>query len=169
MVTKQQQLEWLAANIPEWNSAFNFVIMSVMDVGVYAYPGDKVRHEITFNEWQQERDKMSSKPEVDNSWHERGEFPPVGCECEIKHENSEGWIKAKVVSITSEYAILVNQGNTGEYPVRLLKTKFRPMDYEKTLFVSGVIDMVACGLISHESAKELATSMFDAGYRKVKP
>ena len=26
---------------------------------------------------------MSSKPKVDSSWHERGEFPPAGCECEV--------------------------------------------------------------------------------------
>lgn len=53
-VTKQQQLEWLVNNVTDWSYAFNFVIMSVTDVGVYAYPCEKIRHEITFNEWQQE-------------------------------------------------------------------------------------------------------------------
>ena len=167
MVTKQQQLEWLAHKYKTWpEQGATSLGLSVAEVGKFAIVNC---HLITRQEWQLERDKMSSKPATDNSWHERGEWPPVGCECEIKHENGEGWIKAKVVSITSEYAILVNQGSAGEYPTRLSKTKFRPVDYEKTLFVSGVIDMVACGLISHESAKELAMSMFDAGYRKVKP
>lgn len=102
----------------------------------------------------------------DNSWHERGEFPAAGCGCEVNHENGSGWIRAKVIYITSEYAILLNEGSAGEYPARLSKTKFRPLDYEKTLFVSGIVEMASGGLISTESAREFAVKLFDSGYRK---
>ena len=77
MVTKQQQLEWLAIQCDKWPSGMEYLLMSDLTVGLTG--GDL---KVTRQEWQQERDKMSSKPEADNSWYERGELPPVGCECE---------------------------------------------------------------------------------------
>ena len=38
---------------------------------------------------------MSSKPEVDNSWHERGELPPVGCECSAVCDGQ--WVTVEVL------------------------------------------------------------------------
>ena len=76
MVTKQQQLEWLSRKYKTWpEQGATYLCLSIAEVGKFAVVNS---HVITRKEWQQEREKMSSKPEVDNSWHERGELPPVG-------------------------------------------------------------------------------------------
>lgn len=37
----------------------------------------------------------------DNSWHERGELPPVGTVCEVKTKTFKGWMKCFVVGKSS--------------------------------------------------------------------
>ena len=175
MVTKQQQLEWLAVNVKEWNSAFNFLLMSVMDVGVYAYPGDKVRHEITFNEWQQERDRMQQKvsqlaqPAPDSSWHERGEFPPAGCECEVFYGDS--WVRVFVIGIDDVGDCVFTVPRFLEidlsYDGISNKSSFRPLRTDREKAIDEMAELVSCGLVSPEMAKDFAIKMYDAGYRKV--
>ena len=65
MVTKQQQLKWLAKKYKTWpEQGATYLGLSVTEVGKFAIVNC---HLITRQEWRQERDKMSSKPEVDHS------------------------------------------------------------------------------------------------------
>lgn len=195
MVTKQQQLEWLAENITAWNSAFNFVIMSVMDVGVYAYPGDKVRHEITYQEWQQERDKMQkqaakpAQPAPDNSWHERGDLPPVGCECEWVDESGvDGPAGSLYPCVGDTVSVCAHRqtpgGNViaiftwapGDDGLRVAASRmpedFRPIRTEREKAIDEMLSVYAGkddGKPIHPRCKLLAEMLYDAGYRKVNP
>ena len=78
---------------------------------------------------------MSSKPKVDNSWHERGEFPPVGCECDIRHScwNSEKYEKVTVAAITNEYLIV--KYATFEQYYMLKDISFRPVRTERDVLI----------------------------------
>ena len=81
MITKQQQLEWLARVWTIWHHPMGKVFMSRIAIGDFVRMTNN-SHQITREEWQQERDKIKAEPEADTSWFERKELPPVGCECE---------------------------------------------------------------------------------------
>ena len=55
-VTKQQQLAWLVKNWAEWVSPARIVFMSKVILGGFTSMSSYA-HEITKEEWQQERDK----------------------------------------------------------------------------------------------------------------
>ena len=85
---------------------------------------------------------MSSKPKVDNSWHERGEFPPVGCECDIRHScwNSEKYEKVTVAAITSEYVIV--KYATFEQHYMLKDISFHPLRTEREKAIDAVCEVI---------------------------
>ena len=56
MITKQQQLAWLAKHWDEWVSPAKIVPMSKVILGGFTSMS-YYAHEITKEEWQQERDK----------------------------------------------------------------------------------------------------------------
>ena len=56
MVTKQQQLAWLVKHWAEWVSPARVVFMSKVIFGGFTSMSSYA-HEITKEEWQQERDK----------------------------------------------------------------------------------------------------------------
>ena len=56
MVTKQEQLKWLAKHWSEWVSPARIVFMSKVIPGGFTSMSSYA-HEITKEEWQQERDK----------------------------------------------------------------------------------------------------------------
>ena len=56
MVTKQQQAAWLAKQWDEWVSPARVVPMSTVILGGFTSMSSYA-HEITKEEWQQERDK----------------------------------------------------------------------------------------------------------------
>ena len=56
MVTKRQQLKWLAKHWAEWVSPARVVFMSKVILGGFTSMSSYA-HEITKEEWQQERDK----------------------------------------------------------------------------------------------------------------
>lgn len=78
---------------------------------------------------------MSSKPAVDNSWHERGEFPPVGCECEVKDGGE--WRKTFIVGFDDDgYCVYTTtwnslardyDGDINQYNFRQLRTEREKM------------------------------------------
>ena len=168
MVTKQQQLEWLASSWPIWYHPMGKVFMSRTAIGNFVSMTNN-SHQIIREEWQRERNKMSSKPEVDNSWHERGELPPVGCECLILNGET-----VKIISHGSISCLPVAfypYGMDGLYSAAPASS-FRPPRTER----EKAIDEMAYEFIDHygdpkggERYLKIATKLYDAGYRKVKP
>ena len=166
-VTKQEQLEWLALNIDNFFGC-DVVHMSTHLIGEKRMVLDSKYHAITHEEWQQERDKMNSKPEVDSSWYERGELPPVGCECEILHKlwKDSDWAHIVVIALTRESLICKHKLGAGEEHYYLNDIAFRPLRTEREKSIDEMASLIAKSVFG--SAKCQAEKLYDAGYRKVK-
>ena len=109
---------------------------------------------------------MSSNPEIDNSWFDRGEFPPVGCECEVKHKCWDGFERVTVVAITKEYAIVEDDSVVArEQHYHLCDMTFRPLRNERERAIEDMANLIAKSVFG--SAKCQAEKLYDAGYRKV--
>lgn len=169
MVTKQEQLEWLAKWWHKWPKYLPFVMMSKIREGCAISDSASSEfgyYKVTRKEWQQERDKMSSKPEVDNSWHERGELPPVGCEC--LSPGGEAIMITSHGSISDVPVAFYPSGVGGLYSAACAK-QFRPLRAER----EKSIDEMVYEFIDHygdpkggERYLKIATKLYDAGYRK---
>ena len=171
-VTKQQQLEWLAEKSCFTSHHVNYVVMSNDSVGLILGSGTSDRaglsincHVITRAEWQQERDKMQKQSTQDNSWHERGEFPPAGCECYIRHScwNSEKYEKVTVAAITNEYLIV--KYATFEQHYMLKDISFRPLRTEREKAIDEMV--LAIDHIKEGNFETFIGALYDAGYRRV--
>lgn len=132
MVTKQQQLEWLAKHIEKWKSGYTYAVVEKdADGHLHVRWPTICTSGITKKEWQQERDKMQkqpAQPAPDNSWYERGELPPVGERCVIYSVGNNGeevtfigvTIDNYPVFGTSDTRVFVERGN---YELRPLRTE----------------------------------------------
>ena len=176
MVTKQQQLEWLAKNLEKWNSGYTYAVVEENTDGHLQVRWPSVCSSgITKKEWQQERNKMNSKPEVDNSWHERGEFPPVGCECRFFSDGyDENWFDWCVFHGLATGGGLIVEHHHKTSPSRVTvcllnprTTKFRPLCTEREKAIDEMANLIAKSVFG--SAKCQAEKLYDAGYRKVNP
>ena len=160
MVTKQQQLKWLAKKYKTWpEQGATSLGLSVTEVGKFAIVNC---HLITRQEWRQERDKMGSKPEVDNSWHERGELPPVGGVCEAMI-NGE-WIAAEVLrhrinSAGMNVAAVMSCASFGVY----WAADFRPLRTEREKAIDAACK--AIGVVG-EDGLLMIERLYDAGLLK---
>ena len=126
---------------------------------------------------------MSSKPEIDSSWHERGEFPPVGCECEY---NDAAW-EFEDVSVTPmdgdklticaksktplgrECVIFtwVSKNKALLAASAAIPAVFRPLRTEREKAIDEMANLIAKSVFG--SAKCQAEKLYDSGYRKEKP
>ena len=162
MVTKRQQLEFAAKHIEKWKSGYDFaVVEETIDGHLYIRWPSICTSGITKKEWQQERDKMSSKPEVDNSWHERGELPPVGGVCEAMI-NGE-WIAAEVLrhrinSAGMNVAAVMSCASFGVY----WAADFRPLRTEREKAIDAACEVIG-GVIG---GRLIIERLYDAGLLK---
>jgi len=130
-----------------------------------------VAHHIRMEEWQQERDKMSGKPEADNSWHDRCELPPVGCECSAVCDGQ--WVTVEVLRhrVNNAGMNVAAVMSCASFNI-FWATDFRPLRTER----EKAIDEMVYEFIDHhgdpkggERYLKMATKLYDAGYRKVNP
>ena len=127
MVTKQQQLEWLANKYKTWpEPGSSYMGLSAVELGKFAIVNS---HTITRTEWQQERDKMNSKPEVDSSWHERGELPPVGVPVELWFGGSFAYI-CEFIGMRGHNYVLWNLDDDKPDCADSMNSQFRPLRTE---------------------------------------
>ena len=166
MVTKQQQLEWLAINYDEWPFSDAWVIMCPRSpMGFASRPGIL----ITKKEWQQERDKMqkqAAQPAQDNSWHDRGEFPPVGSTVEKKYKSSDVWGEVKIVAAGNQLVIF-GYPSGGEAFGEWSDYDFRPLRTEREKAIEEMVAVISS--MSILSIERIAKKLYDSGYRKVNP
>ena len=184
MITKQQQLEWLAKHIEKWKSGYTYaVVEKATDGHLYVRWPSICTSGITKKEWRQERDKMDSKPEVTNSWHERGELPPVGCECEWVDESGVDGVDGVVYPQLGDVVTIHAHADTpGGYTIAIftwargsglgvaasrMPEDFRPLRTEREKAIEEMLDTVhQKGSFINKDACEI---IYDSGYRKVKP
>ena len=161
-VTKQQQLEYLAKECHSWRGR-DFILVSDTELG-YRLPVSSGCHLITQQEWQQERDKIGSKPVVDNSWHERGELPPVGIWCEVREVN--GWLKTFIVGFDEEgYCVYRTPWNEGvsDFDADDCHERFRPLRTEREKAIDEACKAI-CGV--GEDGLLIIERIYDAGLLK---
>ena len=170
MITKQQQLEWLANNLEKWKSGYDYaVVEKATDGYLYVRWPSVCTSGITKKEWRQERDKMQKKVEQttqpDNSWHERGELPPVGTICEMLDDRAM-WHECKIIAHEDGACIgWMTSHNAPFYSYN--RNEFRPVRTEREKAIDEMADLIAKSVFG--SAKCQAEKLYDAGYRKVKP
>ena len=165
MVTKQQQLEWLASSWPIWYHPMGKVFMSRTAIGDFVSMTNN-SHQITREEWQQERDKMSSKPEVDNSWFDREELPPCGVPIELWFGGTFAY-NCEFIAMRGNTYVLWNIDADRPDCAECLNSQFRPLRTEREKAIEEMANLIAKSVFG--SAKCQAEKLYDSGYRKVKP
>ena len=200
MVTKQQQLEWLAMHFKSWPFGDDSILMSDEVLGYLGH-----EHKITNQELKQERYKMQKQHDFDigsnlkvsvtatsngfgemkinTLWYERGELPPVGCECEWVDESEVDGVDGVVYPQLGDVVTVRTHANTpGGDTIAIftwprgdglgvaasrMPEDFRPLRTEREKAIGEMANLIAKSVFG--SAKCQAEKLYDAGYRKVEP
>ena len=95
-----------------------------------------------------------------DDWHERGELPPVGVECDIRHScwNSEKYEKVTVAAITNEYLIV--KYATFEQHYMIKDISFRPIRTERDVLLSIIVEEMN----RYDTDGKLADAILAAGF-----
>ena len=112
--------------------------------------------------------------EQDNSWYERGELPPIGCECEIKHKCWNVFERFTVVAITKEYVIVEDDSVVArEQHYHLHDMTFRPLSTEREKAIDEMVGILKAKFnrpgVDGIAVFDIVNELYAAGYRKVKP
>ena len=110
---------------------------------------------------------MSSKPEIDGSWHERGEFPPPETYCQFQKSGTEyGLVNCFVIGI-DDLGFCVCRVDM-DYHASMSASDFRPLRTEREKAVDEMIS-VTLAVINQDTQRQMFGMLYDAGYRKVNP
>lgn len=94
------------------------------------------------------------------NWHDRGELPPVGEECEVYIEQRNCWAKVKVLAVDGDYIVWRNGSDNKSY-IGTNKDNVRPIRTEREKAIE------AASKIAEEhnksGAKEFYGALYDAG------
>ena len=163
MITKQQQLEWLANNLEKWKYGYDYAVVEKAPDGyLYIRWPSVCTSGITKKEWRQERDKMQKQQ--DNSWHERGELPPVGATVEKKCKSATIWTEIKIVAAGNQLVIFgypAGDESVGEWS----DYEFRPLRAEREKAIDELNALVG-DIEKYPTWRDAITGIIDAGYRK---
>ena len=159
-VTKQQQLEWLAKHIESLPFGSDSILMSDEVLGNMGH-----EHKITNQELKLERNKMQKQPAPDNSWHERGELPPVGVPVELWFGGSFAF-NCEFITRRRHHYVMWNLDADRPDAADYMNSEFRPLRTEREKAIEEMANLIAKSVFG--SAKCQAEKLYDAGYRKVK-
>ena len=123
-------------------------------------------HQITREEWQQERDKMEVKPEVDDSWFTYCKLPPCGIPVELWVGGTFAY-NCEFIAMRGNTYVVWNLDADKPDCADSLNSEFRPVRTEREKAIDEMNDLIAKSVFG--SAKCQAEKLYDAGYRKVKP
>ena len=114
---------------------------------------------------------MSSKPEVDDSWHERGEFPPVGCECEMIDDHCE-WVKCDVIAHKDSFCVAWVCSRMSPFYTND-RNEFRPLRTEQEKAIDEMVGILKAKFdrpgVDGIAVSDIVNELYGAGYRRVKP
>ena len=168
MVSKQQQLEWLAKNISKFPDGMHKVFASVYCVGIFVGFLAEEKHEITLQEWQRERDKIlkqPTQPAIDSSWYECGELPPVGVTVELWFGGSLAY-NCEFIAIRGNAYVVWNLDDDKPDCADSMNSQFRPLRTEREKAIEEMTGIISSSVFG--TAKQQAEHLYEAGYRKVK-
>ena len=109
---------------------------------------------------------MSSKPEVDNSWCERGDLPPVGVPVELWFGGSFAY-NCEFIVMRGNDCVVWNLDDDKPDCADRMNSQFLPLRTEREKAIDEMANLIAKSVFG--SAKCQAEKLYDAGYRKVKP
>ena len=168
MVTKRQQLKWLAKRFESLPFDGDSILMSDEVLGYLGH-----EHKITNQELMQERDKMQKKahqpaqPAQDNSWHEHGELPPVGTICEMLDDRA-AWCECKIIAHEDGACIgWMTSRNSPFYTYD--RDEFRPLRTEREKAIDEMVAVILDYdgyMITSATAELVARQLHYAGYHK---
>ena len=112
------------------------------------------------------KQQQSAKPSQDNSWYERSELPPVGCECEAFDSNENKWMRVEVIAIREGYVMMWCRECLCGFQSDD-KSIFRPLRTEREKAIDEMVSVIKWS--AFHDPEFTASILYDAGYRKVKP
>jgi len=109
----------------------------------------------------------------DSAWHETGDLPPVGVECEAYWENDDHpqWVKWTTLAI-SKLGVYVDFGDEKDWydfssPNHKLPSKFRPLQPDRDKAIEVISDFIRGQMVCEQvDSDACAMALYDAGYRK---
>lgn len=117
---------------------------------------------------------MSSKPEVDNLWHERGELPPVGVPVELWWGGSFAY-NCEFITRRGHHYVMWNLDADRPDAADYMNSEFRPLSLLSPLrterenaideMVSVILDYDGY-MITSATAELVARQLHYAGYHK---
>ena len=114
--------------------------------------------------------KIQSKPEPDNSWHDRGELPPVGTECEFNHPEFKRFVGCLVVGHHRHEAVCAPSGGNyfgGSASQFRPLIQLRPLRTEREKAIDAALSVLPIGGNDNtRSAKFIIEKLYDAGMLK---
>ena len=99
----------------------------------------------------------------DNSWFEKGEFPPVGAECEAFRDYR--WVKCEIkahMKQAGQSCAFYQMDNCWGFDER--PSKFRPIKTERDIAIEDMAIIMNDN--TNSTFTEIAGLLYDAGYRK---
>ena len=104
---------------------------------------------------------MSSKPEVDNSWHERGELPPVGVSVELWWGGSFAY-NCELITRRGQHYVMWNLDADRPDAADYMNSEFRPVRTEREKAIDAAYEAID-GVIGDRLIIE---RLYDAGVLK---
>lgn len=106
---------------------------------------------------EQPKDHIVEANEMVGNWHERGELPPVGVECEYryKHQQDANWRRGKIMYIGTDLFVAFDGHEERAHFVD--NAKFRPIKSHREKVIEA-----ACK-VQIEIGKSLFESLYNAG------
>ena len=114
--------------------------------------------------------KQPPKPAQDNSWHERGELPPFGCECQFFSDGYDNeWFDWCIFHGLATCGGLIIEHHHRTSPSRVTvdlfgpaSTKFRPLSTER----EKAIDAACKAIGDVRGGRLIIERLYDAGMLK---
>ena len=187
MITKQQQLEWLANSLERWKSGYDYAVVEKgADGYLYVRWPSVCASGITKKEWQQERNKMQKQHDFDigsnlkvsvtetsnglgevkinTLWSEHGELPPVGVPVELWFGGTFAY-NCEFIAVRGNSYVVWNLDADKPDCADRLNSQFRPIRTEREKAIEEMATLIAKSVFG--SAKCQAEKLYNAGYRKV--
>ena len=161
MVTKRQQLKWLAKRFESLPLDSDSALMSDEVLGYLGH-----EHKITNQELKQERDKIKAEPEVDDSWFTYCKLPPCGIPVELWVGGTFAY-NCEFIAMRGNTYVVWNLDADKPDCADSLNSQLRPVRTEREKAIDEMADLIAKSVFG--SAKCQAEKLYEAGYRKVKP
>ena len=109
-----------------------------------------------------------AQPAQDSPWHERGELPPVGCECEAFVVDENKWMHFEVIAIRDGHALGWCRESSFGFQSND-KSGFRPLSPLSPLSAERekAIEEMGAALMNRGSAisDAILGELYDAGFR----